>query len=86
MSMAEGRYADGAKLVARANICVTGIEWRRFCIPDEARFPAWVFYYGCRVSEAQFCANQHVFVVGGGNSPSQAVINLTNYVAMIVGN
>jgi thioredoxin reductase (NADPH) len=30
--------ADGPKLVARANICATGIEWRRLGIPDEAKF------------------------------------------------
>jgi hypothetical protein len=30
--------ADGSQLVARANICATGIEWRRLDLPDEAKF------------------------------------------------
>jgi thioredoxin reductase (NADPH) len=81
--------ADGSKLVARANICATGIDWRRIGIPDEAKFLGVGLYYGGGASEAPFCANQHVFVVGGGNSAGQAVMNLTNYatkVTMIVRN
>jgi thioredoxin reductase (NADPH) len=81
--------ADGSKLVARANICATGIEWRRLDIPDEAKFLGLGLYYGGGASEAPFCANQHVVVVGGGNSAGQAVMNLANYatkVTMIVRN
>jgi thioredoxin reductase (NADPH) len=81
--------ADGSKLVARANICATGIEWRRLGVPDEAKFLGLGLYYGGGASEAPFCANQHVFVVGGGNAAGQAVMNLTNYatrVTMIVRN
>ena len=81
--------ADGSQLVARANICATGIEWRRLDIGDEAKFLGLGLYYGGGASEAPFCANQHVVVVGGGNSAGQAVMNLANYatkVTMIVRN
>lgn len=73
------QLADGSQLVARANICATGIEWRRLGIADEAKFLGRGLYYGGGVSEAPFCANQHVFVVGGGNSAGQAVMNLASH-------
>lgn len=81
--------ADGSKLVARANICATGIEWRRLGLAGEDRFLGLGLYYGGGASEAPFCANRHVFVVGGGNSAGQAVMNLADHalkVTMVVRN
>ncbi|MBX9661523.1 MAG: FAD-dependent oxidoreductase [Nitrospiraceae bacterium] len=81
--------ADGAKLIARANICATGIEWRRLGLAGEDRFLGRGLYYGGGTSEAPFCANHHVLVVGGGNSAGQAAMNLAGHaikVTMIVRN
>lgn len=68
--------ADGEKMVARANICATGVEWRRLNLPNEDRLLGRGLYYGAGASEAPFCANEDVFVIGGGNSAGQAVMHL----------
>ena len=36
-------------------------------------------YYGAGSSEASLCGNEHVFVVGGGNSAGQAVLHFARY-------
>jgi thioredoxin reductase (NADPH) len=33
--------ADGSTMVARSNICATGVEWHRLGLPNEARFGIW---------------------------------------------
>jgi thioredoxin reductase (NADPH) len=68
--------ADGEKMVARANICATGVEWRRLNLPNEDRLLGRGLYYGAGVSEAPLCGGEDVFVIGGGNSAGQAVMHL----------
>lgn len=75
--------ADGSKMVARANICATGVEWRRLGLPDENRFLGLGLYYGAGRSEAPMCRNEHVFVVGGGNAAGQAVMHLAEHAACV---
>jgi thioredoxin reductase (NADPH) len=75
--------ADGSKMVARANICATGVEWRRLGLPAESRFLGAGLYYGAGASEAPMCRNEHVFVVGGGNSAGQAVMHLAEHAARV---
>jgi thioredoxin reductase (NADPH) len=71
--------ADGSKMVAKTNICATGVEWRRLDLQDEARFVGRGFYYGAGMSEAPLCRNEHVYVVGGANSAGQAAMHLAEY-------
>lgn len=75
--------ADGSKMVARANICATGVEWRRLGLQDENRFLGLGLYYGAGASEAPMCQNEHVHVVGGGNSAGQAVMHLAQHAARV---
>src|SRR6476646_6231055 len=70
-----GYLADGTKIVARASLCATGVEYRRLGLPNEQRFVCAGVYYGAGASEAMLCARQHVFVVGGGNSAGQAALH-----------
>ena len=73
-----GYLADGTKIVARATICATGIEYRRLNLPNEDRFLGAGVYYGAGASEAALCrANEDVFVVGGGNSAGQAAMHFS---------
>lgn len=69
-------FADGSKMVARANICATGVEWRRLDMPNEDRLLGRGLYYGAGASEAPLCSGEEVIVVGGGNSAGQAVMHL----------
>ncbi|HYO80497.1 MAG TPA: hypothetical protein VES20_03780 [Bryobacteraceae bacterium] len=52
--------ADGGKLVARANICATGVDYRRLGIPGEDRFLGAGVFYGAGASEAALCQEEEV--------------------------
>jgi thioredoxin reductase (NADPH) len=71
--------ADGSKMIARANICATGIEYRRLNLPNEDQFLKVGLFYGAGASEAPLCGGEHVFIVGGGNSAGQAAMYLSRY-------
>jgi thioredoxin reductase (NADPH) len=71
--------ADGGRLVARTNICATGVEYRRLGLPGEHRLLGAGLYYGAAASEAPLCHDEDVVVVGGGNSAGQAALHLATY-------
>jgi len=60
--------ADGRGMVARANICATGVEYRRLEPANENQLLNAGVYYGAGASEASICRDEHVIVVGDGNS------------------
>jgi thioredoxin reductase (NADPH) len=64
--------ASGEKLVAKANICATGVEYGKLNLPNEEHFLHKGIYYGAGASEACFCNNKNIYIVGGGNSAGQA--------------
>src|SRR5260370_11569414 len=79
--------ADGGTMVARANVCATGVEWRHLNLPNEDRLLGRGLYYGAGTSEAPLCGGEDVYVVGGGNSAGQAVMHLAKHaksVTMVV--
>jgi thioredoxin reductase (NADPH) len=76
--------ADGTKIISRASICATGVEYRRLGLPNEERFQGAGVYYGAGASEASLCSStDHVFVVGGGNSAAQAAMHFSRYAAKV---
>src|SRR6202048_4068162 len=82
-----GILADGTKLVARTAICAIGIQYRRLGLPNEDKFTGVGIYYGAGASEASFCLNEEIFLVGGGNSAGQAALHFAKVarkVTMIV--
>ena len=70
---------DGTKLVSRVSVCATGVEYRRLELPGEDKFLGAGVYYGAGASEAQLCGNEHVVMVGAGNSSAQASLHLSRY-------
>lgn len=81
------QLAEGGMMVARANICATGVEYRRLALPNEQCFLHRGVYYGAGAGEAPMCQDEDVFVIGGGNSAGQAVMHFSRYashVTMIV--
>ena len=70
--------ADGGTMVARANVCATGVEWRRLNLANEDKLLGRGLYYGAGASEAPLCG-EDVYVVGGGNSAGQAVMHLATH-------
>lgn len=75
--------ADGGEMIARSNICATGVDWRRLDVERERDFLGGGVYYGAGASEAPYCSGEHVFVVGGGNSAGQAVMHLAEHAAKV---
>src|SRR4029453_5988144 len=74
----------GTKIVARAAICATGIEYFRLPLQDEERFRGAGVYYGAGASEAAGGApSEHVVIVGGGNSGAQAATQFARYVRRV---
>lgn len=65
-------FATGEALIARTNICATGVEYAKLNLPDEGRFLYNGVYYGAGASEALFCRDKDLYIVGGGNSAGQA--------------
>ena len=64
--------ANGDKMVAKANICATGVEYAELNLPNEKDFFNKGVYYGAGAAEACFCHGKDVYIVGGGNSAGQA--------------
>jgi thioredoxin reductase (NADPH) len=82
-----GYLADGTKIIARASLCVTGIEYRKLGLPNESKFYGAGIYYGAGASEAALCGHEHVYIVGGGNSAAQAALHFARHadkVTMVV--
>ena len=79
-----GYLADGTKIISRASLCATGIEYRRLGLPNEDRFLGAGLYYGAGASEASLCVGtEHVFIVGGGNSAAQGAMHFSRYAAKV---
>ena len=79
-----GYLADGTKIVARTSICATGVAYRRLGLSNEDHLVGAGVYYGAGASEAQFCVNDEVYIVGGGNSAGQAAMHFSRYARSVV--
>jgi thioredoxin reductase (NADPH) len=78
-----GWLADGTRIVARACVCATGVDYNRFNLPNEERLLGAGVYYGAGASEASLCGGAHVFIVGGGNSSGQAALHFAHFAAKV---
>jgi thioredoxin reductase (NADPH) len=74
---------DGTKIVARASVCATGVEYRRLGLPHEERLLGAGVYYGAGASEAPLTKGEDVYIVGGGNSAGQAAMHLAGFARRI---
>jgi len=75
---AAGYLDDGTRIVARASICATGVEYRRLGLPNEERYRGAGLFYGAGASEATLVRGEHVYIVGGGNSAGQAAMHMVS--------
>jgi thioredoxin reductase (NADPH) len=78
-----GYLEDGTRIVARASICATGVEYRRLGLPGEERLLGAGLYYGAGASEAALTKGEDVYVVGGGNSSGQAALHFAAFARRI---
>jgi thioredoxin reductase (NADPH) len=72
-------FADGTSIDAHTVILATGVSYRRLGAPGLDGLTGRGCYYGSALTEAQACAGQDVYVVGGANSAGQAAVYLARY-------
>ncbi|MRW86651.1 FAD-dependent oxidoreductase [Pseudoduganella sp. FT26W] len=68
---------SGEKLRARSIVIASGARYRKPNLPELERFEGRGVYYSASFMEANFCADEEVVVVGGGNSAGQAAVFLS---------
>ena len=69
--------AVGSLVRARAVVVATGAQYRKLSLDNYERFEGQGIQYAATAMEAQFCREQEVVVVGGGNSAGQAALFLS---------
>ena len=80
----EGQVFDitidsGEKVGARSIVIATGARYRKPELPELERYEGRGVYYSASFMEANFCANEEVVIVGGGNSAGQAAVFLAGH-------
>jgi thioredoxin reductase (NADPH) len=68
---------NGARVLARAVIVATGVEYRRLPLDRLEEFEGAGIYYAATEVEARYCRDTEVVVIGGGNSAGQAAMFLS---------
>lgn len=68
---------NGARVLARAVVVATGVEYRRLSLPRLQEFEGAGIYYAATETEARWCRDSEVIVIGGGNSAGQAAMYLS---------
>jgi len=75
---------DGSQLIARSNVCATGVEYRRLDLPNEDQFLGHGLFYGSGSSEISRLAGKTVYVIGGANSSGQAAMQFSRVAGRVV--
>jgi thioredoxin reductase (NADPH) len=83
----DGNYVidldNGGEVTARTVLIATGAHYRKLDVPRFEEFEATSVYYAATLSEALFCRDDPVAVVGGGNSAGQAALFLSKYTRVV---
>ena len=68
---------DGQRVLARAVVVATGVEYRRLPLPRLEDFEGAGVYYAATEVEARYARATECVVIGGGNSAGQAAMFLS---------
>ncbi len=74
---------DGCAINGRAVVLATGVQYRRLPLDRLEEFEGAGIYYAATELEARFCADDHVVIIGGGNSAGQAAMFLSRTAAHV---
>jgi thioredoxin reductase (NADPH) len=75
---------SGVKINAKSVVVTTGVNYRKLDVPGMERLLGAGIYYGAANTEASFCQNQTVVIVGGGNSAGQAAMYLSKFAKKVI--
>jgi thioredoxin reductase (NADPH) len=75
--------ADGRRVSARTVVVATGALYRRPRIANLEKFEGRGVWYWASPIEARFCRQQHVALIGGGNSAGQAAVFLSRFASKV---
>lgn len=70
-------FSNGQRIRAAAVVVATGVQYRRLPLDRLAELEGAGIYYAATESEARFCRDADVVVIGGGNSAGQAAMYLS---------
>ncbi|MBB4153629.1 thioredoxin reductase (NADPH) [Sphingomonas jinjuensis] len=70
-------FDTGQRVRSKAVVVATGVQYRRLPIDRLEHFEGAGVYYAATENEARFCRDNHVIVIGGGNSAGQAAMYLS---------
>jgi thioredoxin reductase (NADPH) len=79
----EVSFSDCGPVRTSTVVVATGVESRRLGVPSVEQLVGRGVYYAAPGVEAPALADEHVFVVGGGNSAAQAALQLAQYAASV---
>jgi len=71
--------ADGGTMIARANVCATGVEWRHLNLASENELLGRGSITVQEPARRRFAAARMSMWFGGGNSAGQAVMHLARH-------
>jgi thioredoxin reductase (NADPH) len=73
------KLRDGSEVSCHALLVASGLSWRRLDIPGLDALQEAGVYYGAAMTEAQLCAGEDVYVIGGANSAGQAAVYFSRF-------
>lgn len=65
---------NGNEIACHLLMLSMGVSWRQLEIPGAAKLTGCGVYYGAAITEAATCKDEHVYVVGAGNSAGQGAM------------
>jgi thioredoxin reductase (NADPH) len=75
---------SGAKINAKSIVITTGVNYRQLDAPGMEKLLGAGIYYGAANTEATFCSNKAVMILGGGNSAGQAAMYLSQFAQEVI--
>ncbi|SEC05788.1 thioredoxin reductase (NADPH) [Nocardioides exalbidus] len=72
-------HTDGGNVHTRSVLVATGVDYRRLGVESIEELVGRGVYYGAAMAAARELADDHVVIVGGGNSAGQAAIHAARF-------
>ena len=73
------RFGDGSSIAAHTAVLATGVTYRRLEASGLDELRGRGVFYGSAATEAQACAGEDVYIVGGANSAGQAAVHFAKF-------